>query len=111
MADYIPTPRIGDILREEFLEPMNISAYGLAKDIGVPASRIQDILHNRRRITPDTSIRLGIYFNMSETYFLDLQNDLDIREIRLRDKDEFAKIRTAAMRQKSSSESITSATN
>ena len=49
MADYIITPTIGEILREEFMEPMNISAYKLAQEIHVPVSRIQDILHDRRK--------------------------------------------------------------
>ena len=79
METYIETPRISEILLEEFMEPMNISAYKLAKDIHVPVSRIQDILHDRRKITVDTSIRLGIYFGVSEKYFLNIQNDIDIR--------------------------------
>ena len=79
MGTYIETPKISEILWEEFMKPMNISAYKLANDIYVPGSRIQDILHERRKITVDTSIRLGIYFGVSEKYFLDLQNDIDIR--------------------------------
>ena len=79
METYIETPKISKILLEEFMRPMNISAYKLANDIHVPVSRIQDILHDRRKITVDTSIRLGIYFGVSEKYFLDLQNDIDIR--------------------------------
>ena len=69
MIDYIETPKISEILMEEFMEPMNTSAYKLANDIHVPVSRIQDILHDRRKITVDTSIRLGIYFGVSEKYF------------------------------------------
>ena len=59
--------------------PLGISAYRLANDIDVPVSRIQDILHDRRKITADTSIRLGRYFGVSENYFLNLQSDIDIR--------------------------------
>lgn len=55
----IPLPTIGEILREEFLEPLNLSAYAVAKGIDVPTSRIQDLLHDRRKITVDTSVRLG----------------------------------------------------
>ncbi|MCT7750800.1 MAG: HigA family addiction module antitoxin, partial [Lactobacillus gasseri] len=51
----IPLPTIGEILREEFLEPLNLSAYAVAKGIDVPTSRIQDLLHDRRKITVDTS--------------------------------------------------------
>ena len=76
----IETPKISEILLEEFMRPHGISAYRLAKDIDVPVSRIQDILHDRRSITADTSIRLGLYFGVSERYFLNLQNDIDIRE-------------------------------
>ncbi len=79
MSKSIKTPTIGEILQEEFMGPMNISAYRLAKDIHVPTSRIQDILHDRRKITADTSLRLSKYFGVSEKYFLDMQNDIDIR--------------------------------
>ncbi|MBQ1664266.1 MAG: HigA family addiction module antidote protein, partial [Clostridia bacterium] len=54
----IETPKVSEILLEEFMEPFGISAYRLAKDINVPVSRIQDILHDRRAITVDTSLRL-----------------------------------------------------
>lgn len=56
---YITTPTISEILREEFMEPLGISAYRLAQAINVPASRVQDILHGRRKITADTSLRLA----------------------------------------------------
>ena len=79
MNTIIKTPSLGKILKEEFMEPLNISAYKLAKEIHVPTSRIQDILHNRRKITADTSLRLGKYFGLSEKYSLNLQNDIDIR--------------------------------
>ena len=81
MDNYIETPKVGEILMEEFMEPMNISAYKLANEIFVPVSRIQDILHDRRKITVDTSIRLGKYFGVSERYFLNLQNDIDVRNV------------------------------
>ena len=79
----IETPTIGEILKEEFMIPYNLSAYKLAKAIGVPVSRIQDILHNRRKITAETSIRLGKYFGLSDGYFLNLQCDIDIRKAKL----------------------------
>lgn len=79
----IETPKISEILKEEFMIPLGISAYRLAKAIGVPTSRIQDILHDRRKITAETSIRLGRYFGLSDKYFLNLQNDIDIREARV----------------------------
>ena len=83
MMDYIPTPKMSEILREEFLEPMNLSAYKLAQAIHVPVSRVQDILHDRRKITADTSLRLAKFFGVSDRYFLDMQNDIDIRELKV----------------------------
>ena len=93
MADYIITPTIGEILREEFMEPMNISAYKLAQEIYVPVSRIQDILHDRRKVTADTSLRLAKFFGVSDKYFLDMQNDIDIRNLKVSLADDIAKIR------------------
>lgn len=78
MAD-IPTPKISEILQEEFMTPLNLSAYSLAKHINVPTSRIQDILHDRREVTVDTSVRLGRFFGVSDRYFLNLQIDIDLR--------------------------------
>lgn len=88
----IKTPKISEILLEEFMIPLNISAYKLAHSINVPVSRIQDILHERRKITIDTSIRLGMFFGVSETYFLKIQNDIDYRNEILVNKDEYSKI-------------------
>ena len=77
----IELPTVGEILKEEFMDPYHISAYFLANSIGVPVSRIQDILHGRRGITLDTSIRLGKFFGLSERYFLNIQLDIDSRKI------------------------------
>ena len=93
MNDYIPTPTIGEILWEEFMEPFNLSAYKLAQEIHVPTSRIQDILHNRRKITADTSLRLAKFFGVSDRYFLNLQNDIDIRSLKESSWKEIALIR------------------
>ena len=79
MSDFIETPTVGEILNEEFLIPLGISAYKLAQEIKVPTSRIQDILHNRRKITVDTSLRLAKFFGLSDGYFMALQDDIDIR--------------------------------
>ena len=83
MPGTIPTPKMSEILWEEFMEPMGVSAYKLAQAIHVPTSRIQDILHDRRKITADTSLRLAKYFGVSDRYFLDMQNDIDIRELKI----------------------------
>lgn len=93
MTGYIDTPTIGEILQEEFMEPMDISAYKLAQEIHVPVSRIQDILHDRRKITADTSLRLAKYFGVSDRYFLDMQNDIDIRNLKTSLAEEINKIR------------------
>jgi addiction module HigA family antidote len=88
----IQTPKISEILLEEFMKPLHVSAYKLAHSINVPVSRIQDILHDRRKITVDTSVRLGKYFGVSEMYFLNLQNDIDLRNIKIELKTELDKI-------------------
>ena len=91
----IETPKMSEILSEEFMKPFGVSAYRLAKDIDVPVSRIQDILHDRRGVTADTSVRLGLYFGVSDRYFLNLQNDIDIREAKSRIETSAVRIRPA----------------
>lgn len=90
----IETPSIGEILQEEFMVPMGLSAYKLAQDIKVPVSRIQDILHGRRKITADTSLRLAKLFGVSDSYFLDMQNEIDMRNLKILLADELAEIHT-----------------
>jgi antitoxin HigA-1 len=70
----------GEILAEEFLLPMNISAYRLAKDIEIPQTRVSEIIKGNRRITADTALRLGKYFGNSAKFWLGLQDDFDIEE-------------------------------
>ena len=84
MENYIETPKMSEILSEEFMMPFGLSAYKLAQEIHVPVSRIQDILHDRRKITADTSIRLGKFFGVSDRYFLDMQDDIDIRNTKMK---------------------------
>ena len=81
--ERISTPTIGEVLYEEFMKPMGLSAYKLAQEIHVPVSRIQDILHGRRKMTADTSLRLARFFGVSDRYFLDIQTDTEIRELKL----------------------------
>ena len=90
--EYITTPTVSEILREEFMEPLGISSYRLAQAINVPLSRVQDILHDRRKITADTSLRLAKFFGVSDRYFLDLQNDIDIRNLKIQLANEISKI-------------------
>ena len=91
----IETPKMSEILSEEFMKPLGVSAYRLAKEIDVPVSRIQDILHDRRGVTADTSVRLGLYFGVSDRYFLNLQSDIDIREAKSRIENSAVRIRPA----------------
>lgn len=95
MRDYIETPKMSEILWEEFMAPLELSAYRLAKDINVPVSRVQDILHDRRKVSADTSVRLGKYFGVSPRYFLNLQGDIDVRNIERTMKKELEQIKTA----------------
>ena len=90
----IETPSIGEILQEEFMIPMGLSAYKLAQDIKVPVSRIQDILHGIRKITADTSLILAKLFGVSDAYFLDMQNEIDMRNLKILLADELAEIHT-----------------
>ena len=93
----VELPKISEILKEEFMIPLHISAYRLAKAIDVPVSRIQDILHDRRKITAETSIRLGRYFGLSDKYFLNLQIDIDIREAQSTYSDSILNIKPLVM--------------
>ena len=68
----------GEILLEEFMKPLGISQYRLAKDINVPARRINEIVHGNRAITADTALRLSRHFNLSERFWLNLQARYDL---------------------------------
>ena len=70
----------GEILQEEFLSPLEISAYRLSKDIAIPQTRISEIIKGKRRITADTALRLSKYFGNSAKFWLGLQDDFDIEE-------------------------------
>ena len=70
----------GEILLEEFLKPLNISAYRLSKDTGMPATRISQILKGKRRITADTALRLSRYFGNSADFWMGIQDEFDLRE-------------------------------
>ena len=74
----LPPIHPGEILLEEYLKPMEISQYRLAKEISVPARRINEIVHGKRAITPDTALRLSRYFGMSERFWVNLQARYDI---------------------------------
>jgi addiction module HigA family antidote len=84
----LPPVHPGEVLLEEFLEPMEISQYRLAKDISVPPRRINEIVHGKRSITANTALRLSRYFGTSEKFWLNLQTgyDLEVERDRLGDR-------------------------
>lgn len=70
----------GEILLEEFLKPLNISAYRLSKELGIPQTRTSEIIKGNRSITADTALRLSCYFGNTAKFWLGLQNDYDLEE-------------------------------
>lgn len=95
---YIELPTIGEILQEEFMETFGLSQNSLAKAIHVPPNRINQIIHNIRRITADTDLRLTKLFGLSEGYFLRLQEGLEIRQAKRKLADEIKTIHTLKKR-------------
>ncbi len=81
-AEQIAPVHPGEMLREEFMEPMGLSANGLAISIGVPATRISEILNERRGISGDTALRLGRYFRMSAQFWMNLQSHYELEVAR-----------------------------
>src|SRR5688500_19080163 len=84
----------GEILQEEFLTPFEISAYRLAKDIGIPQTRVSEILKGNRRITAATALRLSKYFGNSAKFWLGLQDDFDLEEERKSNRSSINAIKT-----------------
>lgn len=78
----VPYPHPGEILKEEFLDPMGITAYRLAQAIRVPQTRIGDILAGERAISVDTGLRLARYFGTSETFWIQLQTDYEAAKVK-----------------------------
>jgi len=83
----------GEILLEEFLLPLGISAYKLSKDIGIPQTRTSEILKGNRRITADTALRFSRYFGNSAKFWLGIQDDYDIEVEELQKKSELSSIK------------------
>ena len=88
----VPYPHPGEILREEFLLPMDLTQNGLARAIHVPPRRINEIVLGKRTVTADTDLRLARYFGVSEGFFLGLQADYDLMERRRMIEPELASI-------------------
>ena len=76
----LPNIHPGEVLMEEFLRPMGITAYRLSKETGVPQTRISQIIHGRRGLSADTALRLSRFFGTSAQFWLGLQNDYDLEE-------------------------------
>ncbi|MBR4490238.1 HigA family addiction module antidote protein [bacterium] len=83
----------GEVLKEEFLVPMNISAYRLAKEINIPQTRISEIIHGKRSITADTAIRFSKFFGTTAEFWLNLQNLYDLEEEEKNHASEFESIK------------------
>jgi addiction module HigA family antidote len=81
-SDHLRNPHAGEILSEEFLKPLGLSQSALARAIGVPPRRVNEIVLGKRAVTADTDLRLARYFGMSEGFFLRLQTDHDLEEQR-----------------------------
>ena len=92
MDDKIELPKIGDIIAKEFLEPLGITPYRLAKDLGVSTSSILDLVHGKRRISVEMALRLSKYFGTSSKFWLNMQNELDLREVKEKLKSDLDKI-------------------
>lgn len=90
--DRLPNIHPGEILRLEFLEPMDITPYRLSKDIGVAQTRISEILAEKRSITADTALRLSRYFGNSPQFWLNLQTQYDLRQAQEENKEIYQQI-------------------
>jgi len=89
----IETPNVGEILKEEFLDPLSITPYRLSKEINVSTSTVLDIVHNKRKITVEMALRLSKYFGNSYKFWINLQNEIEIREIKDKKGNELNKIK------------------
>ena len=95
--EKLPNIHPGEILNEEFLIPLNITAYRLAKETNIPQTRVSEIIKGNRRITADTALRLSIFFGNSARFWLGLQDDYDIEnELNVKSK-EFDNIKAFAI--------------
>jgi len=89
----IDTPNVGEILKEEFLDPLGITPYRLSKSINVSTSSILDLIHNKRKLTAEMALRFSKYFGNSYKFWLNLQNEIEIRNIESEKGNELNKIK------------------
>ena len=78
----LKNPHPGEILLEDFMKPLELTAYRLAKETGMPQTRLSEIIHGRRSLTADTAVRLSAYFGNDPRFWLGLQNDFDLEEVK-----------------------------
>lgn len=90
--DTIDTPTMGEIIKEEFLDPLNITPYRLSKDLNVSTSTVLDLIHNRRKLTVEMALRLSKYFGNSHKFWLNLQNEIEARNIKRKIEKELDRI-------------------
>jgi addiction module HigA family antidote len=90
--EKLPNIHPGEVLLQEFLIPLDISTYRLAKDLHIPQTRLSQIIKGKRRITADTALRLSKYFGTSAKFWLGMQNDYDIEEEQIAKRDELHEI-------------------
>jgi antitoxin HigA-1 len=96
--DRLPNIHPGEILRLEFLEPLDITPYRLSKDIGVAQTRISEILAAKRSITADTALRLSRYFGNSAQFWLNLQTQYDLRQAQAENAETYRRIPTLSLK-------------
>ena len=92
MTDMIPTPTIGEILTEEFLNPLEMTPYRLSKELHVSTSTVLDLVHGRRRLSTDMALRLSKLFGTTERFWINLQADIDVRNRKAEMEPELEKI-------------------
>ncbi|MCG6195155.1 HigA family addiction module antitoxin [Leptospira sp. FAT2] len=93
MKKWTKNPHPGDILSEEFLKPLGLSAYQLYKDTGIPQSRLSEIIHGKRNISANYALKLGKYFDLPPQFWLGLQNDFDLMEEERKIQSQLSKIK------------------
>ncbi len=89
----LPNIHPGEVLLEEFIEPMDLTMYRLAKATGIPQTRVSEIVKGRRSITADTALRLGKYFGTTAKFWLGLQVDYDLEEAQINKEAEISSIK------------------
>lgn len=91
--EKLPNVHPGEILKEEFLDPMNVTAYRLAKETNIPQTRVSEIIHGKRSVTADTALRFSRFFGTTPEFWLNLQNAYDLEEEQTLYEKEFSQIK------------------